>query len=231
MNNTKKPATYLRKAAITVEILRERLRASLALPLGPRAAAFVERTLWWLMLISMSIATVLAVLEGLAAGAPARQPVITLTAAELVHYGIRDPRESKVGFVDRMIAYDAVMAQASGRVGDHGFSPRVNHALLITLGSFESRFSRRVCENFKHAATGNPAVSCWQTEVDDPQTVAQAARMAVVSLDKARRYCQVRGHDPIEGALSLYATGKTCTWPEASKRAARFRAVYWRIGR
>jgi hypothetical protein len=54
----------LRRAAIAIEILRERLRMALAPNLGDRAARVIERALWWLLVAGFVVATVLAVAEG-----------------------------------------------------------------------------------------------------------------------------------------------------------------------
>lgn len=218
--------TTIERVNRAVVSLRGRLELALVeLGLPPSVAVVIERVIFWLTILSFALLTALAVYQDAAFGAEH-----TTIAEEVRHYAYGpEVGEGVPEFRARVCGYAATIALAAD--SSKAFTPRQMRAMLVSLGSFESRWRRDVCEVLdRDTAPGRPAVGCWQAEVGAPGSVYQSALLAVKHLDAARRYCEARGFDPFEGAFSLYATGGTCRWPEAIARAQRFRSVYWRMG-
>ena len=102
-------------------------------------------------------------------------------------------------------------------------------ALLIAQGWHESRFKHSVCTGEK-LGDGGRAYGCWQSwDKDHSGGLRGQAWRAAEHLRRAGNYCVARGFDRIEGAISLYATGRTCQWSQAKERAATYRRVLRRL--
>lgn len=116
---------------------------------------------------------------------------------------------------------------ATGRAIDHAASTPHGRALLLAVGWHESRFSHLVCQGHETGDDG-AAWGCWQSwDRDRSGGIEGQAIRARVHLRKAGNWCAARGHERLKGAISLYATGKTCEWPGADERAA----TYWAMRR
>ena len=112
---------------------------------------------------------------------------------------------------------------------------RHERALLIAVALHESHFARAVCEDGKLGDNGK-AFGCWQSwEKDRSGGVKGQAQRAIKHLRMAENFCRSRNkNNPrpphrVILAVSLYATGKYCTWPGASKRLATYRKVIARL--
>ena len=109
---------------------------------------------------------------------------------------------------------------------------RHERALLIAVALHESHFSRAVCEGGKLGDNGK-AWGCWQSwEKDRSGGVKGQAQRAIRHLRVAENFCRARHRGKVNrvtGAVSLYATGKTCVWPGAKKRLATYKKVLARL--
>jgi hypothetical protein len=106
--------------------------------------------------------------------------------------------------------------------------PRLR-ALLLAMGWRESRFRMAVGRG-AILGDGGKAYGLWQSwDPDRTGGLKGQARRAVEHLEKARRYCARRGARPYEGAISLYATGRTCYWNRAPSRARLARKLLARM--
>ena len=104
-------------------------------------------------------------------------------------------------------------------------------ALLLAVGWHESRFEGAVCSGERTADNGR-AWGCWQSwDPDRSGGLRGQARRAADHLRRAGNYCAARGHDRVAGAVSLYATGRTCTWTGAAARVRTYRAILATWGR
>lgn len=73
---------------------------------------------------------------------------------------------------------------------------------------------------------GGLAWSIWQLHgTDRTGTREQAAQLAIETFRKNANYCKARGFDYYLGGTSLYATGKTCDWPEALDRIVEMKDI------
>lgn len=69
--------------------------------------------------------------------------------------------------------------------------------------------------------------SPWQLKkMSRTETVSESA---VVALTRYRQVLNACGN--IAGAISMYATGKTCEWSEAPKREKKLWKMHWRMGK
>jgi hypothetical protein len=111
--------------------------------------------------------------------------------------------------------------------------PRQLGFLLLAQAYFETRLARHVHEGNCRAQSGEcdsgRAISLWQLQFgphlarEEWQTLGaatlEATRRAAVhaarSLGRGFNYCR-----SLRGAISLYATGQTCSWRPATKREA-----------
>jgi hypothetical protein len=114
-------------------------------------------------------------------------------------------------------------------------------ALLVTLAGFESNFSRRIHEG--HCLPGEcdsgHAKSLWQLHAGElvPMSVwseigaatTESTALAAYSAAKVLGYSADRCGGSIEGAISMYATGSTCHWAGAAKRARAFEKIKVRL--
>ena len=96
---------------------------------------------------------------------------------------------------------------------------KAGRALLISVAWHESRFEPDVIDCRKTGDSGR-AVGAFQSwNLVCPVSVGDQAKEAIRHLKSARAYCKGRDmQDQMERAVSLYATGKTCSWPGAKKR-------------
>lgn len=110
----------------------------------------------------------------------------------------------------------------------------LERALLLQQAHSETRFARfvmfddeRCREGIDGWCDGGKALGPWQLHnVARDTPLAQQASIALRQLRFGGTYCQRRGNDYIEGAISVYATGRyVCDWPEAKDRARKT----WRI--
>jgi len=115
-------------------------------------------------------------------------------------------------------------------------------ALLLALGWHETRFGQAVGEG-RCASLGpawcdaGRARGYWQAwertcpglhalPPGDERSVYVAAECAARKLRGAATLCVRRGHDPVLGAVSLWATGHRCSgYPDAQER----RRTVWRM--
>jgi hypothetical protein len=96
---------------------------------------------------------------------------------------------------------------------DGAAEAREVRAMLLAVGKHESHFARSVCGGSKTGDDGK-AFGCWQSwELDRSGGIVGQAKRAADHLRKAGNYCVARGHHRVAGSLSLYATGRTCTFP------------------
>jgi hypothetical protein len=116
--------------------------------------------------------------------------------------------------------------------------PRELGFLLLAQAYFETRLAKHVHEGNCRAHIGEcdsgRAISLWQLQwgphlakdewekLGDSslQATRSAALVAARSLGRSYNYCR-----SLPGAISLYATGQTCNWRPAAKRAAFVRRL------
>lgn len=118
------------------------------------------------------------------------------------------------------------MAQRSAKAIDELTQSRFERLLLVSVAFHESRFSERVA-SCKVRGDGGKATGLLQTWKREwrkacPPVKAQFAE-ALRHLRLSRNYCRRTFRDwtvrnQALGAVSLYATGKTCRWSGAVKR-------------
>ena len=111
---------------------------------------------------------------------------------------------------------------------DSAAETRRERALLLAVGKHESHFARDVCEGDRTGDKGR-AWGCWQSWSEDRGEVRAQALEAAEHLRKAGNYCAARGHDRDRGAVSLYATGRSCDWKGAAPRLRTYRQIVWRL--
>lgn len=105
--------------------------------------------------------------------------------------------------------------------------------LLLTQAHFETHLARHVhegrCRVARGECDGGRAVSLWQLHAGpqlsrerwqsligaEREPTERAAYEAARALGRAKNHCGTT-----HGAIALYATGKSCTWDDANRRAA-----------
>lgn len=111
---------------------------------------------------------------------------------------------------------------------DSATTDRFERLMLASVAWHESRYANDVARCERLGDKGK-AAGAWQTwAIQCPMTIQEQANEALRHLRSARRYCK-GGSQYLQavGAVSLYATGKTCTWNGAERRWATMR----RLGR
>ncbi len=108
-------------------------------------------------------------------------------------------------------------------------------ALLITVAWHESAFARyvqhdepRCSEGHGGRCDGGASWSNWQIKgTDRTGGVVAAAALAISKLRGALGICKRRGKaaNPVAAAISLYASGRTCSWGGVTDRVATFKRV------
>lgn len=106
---------------------------------------------------------------------------------------------------------------------DKAATLREERLMLAAVAWHESEYKSDVAHCQK-TGDGGKAVGVWQSwNLKCPVTVDQQAKEAIRHLRRARNYC---GGDTqkarVMGAVSLYATGKTCRWEGAEARWRTF---------
>ena len=112
---------------------------------------------------------------------------------------------------------------------DKATKRKSERALLLSVGWFESRFAGYVLA-YKCSDGPGKEKECDKGKASGPWQLHQApsydleadARVALDRLRAAKRYCK---QDTWEAALSLYATGKSCTWKGAAERVALMQKI------
>lgn len=110
----------------------------------------------------------------------------------------------------------------------------VERAFLAMTAYQESRLARFVHLDLPKCREGRggwcdkgKSFSPWQLKkMNRNETTAQSA---VVALDRYRKGLNACGS--IAGAISMYATGKTCEWKEAAERERKMWRMHWRMTR
>jgi len=116
---------------------------------------------------------------------------------------------------------------------DYPGEPDELRAALLAVGYYESRYSRRIHAGDCHAheCDDGLAVGPWQVwplwyDVEQSRGVGTSwdatfvsARAAAQALADGRRRCGT-----LDGALAAYATGTSCDWHGANRRA---RLAFW----
>lgn len=111
--------------------------------------------------------------------------------------------------------------------------PRMLAAIVLAIGQFETRYASLApvecvgpgdCDNGK-------AWHYWQTHTpherrtDGQLGLFVAAQDAVTAVIRGANYCGGEGEKRLLGAISLYATGKSCDWSGARERLALARKL------
>ncbi len=137
----------------------------------------------------------------------------------------------------------ADVAQAIGEAAEQIPWPESRESLasvLVAQGYFESGFSKRIQEGHcrRYECDGGRARSPWQlhrgTQVpwdtweqlgtQGVESVTLGARSAARILASTYRAC-----GSLEGALGMYATGRTCEWGGSAKRAQMARSILGKL--
>jgi hypothetical protein len=106
-------------------------------------------------------------------------------------------------------------------------------AWLLMTGDRESHWAgyiyrdeSRCRDGIGGRCDGGKAWSFWQLHGTDRRGgVTVAARVAIKTFRLKANYCRARGFDYWVGGTSLYATGKTCSWPEATERVRQAQSI------
>ena len=103
--------------------------------------------------------------------------------------------------------------------------------LLLAQAYFETRLALHIhegkCRSHLGECDSGKAIGLWQLQSGahlprerwqtlsgtDLEATTRAAHEAARALSRGRNYCR-----SVAGAISLYATGRTCRWPEAKTR-------------
>lgn len=111
-------------------------------------------------------------------------------------------------------------------------------ALLVMTGWKETKYARHIhegkCRIKKGECDGGRAASPWQlqhgswfpkktwekTKGTDLESTTRASTQAAKILSRGRNYC-----GDVMGSISLYATGRTCSWMNAPSRFRLWRRV------
>ena len=134
----------------------------------------------------------------------------TLRALESLPVSVDDLHESKRARSQRL--------EMISREIDSVSSDKIMRFLIVALGYHESAFSFKV-GNGKKTGDGGLAFGYWQSWDKDRSGGVRGQVVRVEShLRRAGNYCKKRGFDRHIGAISLYATGKSCNWKEARRR-------------
>jgi len=153
-----------------------------------------------------------------------------------------DQREARLGIVSDAISGMSERASCTGSFAkDEGCSrvwdgsPKELAMLLVTIGYHETHFSKRIHEGrcLVGECDGGAARGLWQlhqsslcpwkawSQITDasPKATRLGAYSAAAVLGLGARKCK----GSIEGAISIYATGSSCTWKGAKARMSFFK--------
>lgn len=176
------------------------------------------------------IAAVIAATRACKAAEPPLNPVAALAPWHADTDEPADEREERLALVRA-----EALARAEEEDGWQG-SPKMLAALVLAIGWHETRFARSApveCPTRGGCDRGR-AWHYYQTHT--PVTAREegwpglslATREAIRALRQGAGYCGGSGRDRLLGAVSLYATGRSCRWSGAEERV---RTAEWIVRR
>jgi hypothetical protein len=178
------------------------------------------------LLIAIQALLIWFALAGVARATSSHQEVLDVIRAQPRYWNERN-KESARDLDRRRVEIARAIAQAAENPSER--------ALLIAVGYHESRWARYVhldepsCRNGPACDNGK-SYGPWQSQrTGRGLTTLESARAALAHLLESARACGGRGEDRVRRAVSLYATGASCTWKGAEARLVTWRWAYGRL--
>lgn len=144
-----------------------------------------------------------------------------VVALAIATTGAKGPSPSRTEQAMRSLGFDSPAIAEIAEAIDQATKNRQERILLASVAWHETRYKEPLAHCRAFGDSGK-AAGPWQTwALKCPATVSEFASEAIRHLRSTGNYCGGQtAKQKALGAVSLYATGKTCRWAGASKRWA-----------